>query len=901
MVTSKKWLISGLILGLILIMTLGVFAAAPNKINFQGVLKDSSGNLLTGNYTLTFAIYDVSTGGVALWLEAQSVAVSGGNYTAVLGSTIPLTLAFDKEYWLGLKVGAENEMTPRYQLASAPYAFSSKKAENADQFGGQLPANFAQASHTHNYDSTYVNEGQSDSITGAMIQSGTIVGSDIASDGSMVKSLISGTNVSVVNNNDGTWTINATGGGGGSVAWSNITGIPAGFADGVDDVSAGGGGGDITGVNAGTGLTGGGLNGDVTLSIDFGSGTLQAARGDHNHDSVYSLISHNHYLIYAPIIHNHSAADITSGVLGNQYFSAYSNLLADNRVGTASDQVAAGNHSHFAYSLTTHDHDTSYLGLTAKAADADLLDGLDSSAFSLTSHNHNSDYSTLSHGHFGAGWTGDSQYPGLSLTNDGTGYCLRATTTSGLAIFADSFYNTGIQGSSSSGIGVRGTSVDARGVQGSSGSNDGVAGLSNSGTGVYGESQSGTGIIGSSQSSIGVSGNSIDSAGVYGASDNDAGVSGLSYTVIGVKGSSSEGRGVQGNSYDGEGVAGLSTNNSGVYGQSQYGIGVFGSSTNSFGVKGSSTNNDGISGYSNSGSGIYGESQSGTGVYASSQTGVGVFGGSGNNIGVKGESTGNTGVRGISVGGAGVYGSSTSGDGVLGTSSSSFGVHGTSIDGQAVVGSSTNNDGVAGYSNNNSGVYAESQTGTGVYASSQSGYGVFGSSTSSFAGYFQGGSTSQYTVKIQNPSGLLSKGLYVVGNLFVEGLIGASGLKTFVEPHPTDPTKEIVYVCLEGGEAGTYYRGTATLANGEATITLPDHFGFVTGTEGLTVQLTPKGGWAALYVVSVTPTQLVVKEANGGTGNVSFDYMVNGLRKGFENHQVIQDKEPPAPAVNNNK
>jgi hypothetical protein len=54
--------------------------------------------------------------------------------------------------------------------------------------------------------------------------------------------------------------------------------------------------------------------------------------------------------------------------------------------------------------------------------------------------------------------------------------------------------------------------------------------------------------------------------------------------------------------------------------------------------------------------------------------------------------------------------------------------------------------------------------------------------------------------------------LVVVGDLLV------TGTKNFVHPHPSDPTKEITYAALEGGEAGTYFRGSATLSNGEATI-----------------------------------------------------------------------------------
>src|SRR5207244_3138530 len=41
------------------------------------------------------------------------------------------------------------------------------------------------------------------------------------------------------------------------------------------------------------------------------------------------------------------------------------------------------------------------------------------------------------------------------------------------------------------------------------------------------------------------------------------------------------------------------------------------------------------------------------------------------------------------------------------------------------------------------------------------------------------------------------------------GAVGASGAKHFVEPHPEDPNKVILYSSLEGRTVDTYFRGTA--------------------------------------------------------------------------------------------
>jgi hypothetical protein len=119
--------------------------------------------------------------------------------------------------------------------------------------------------------------------------------------------------------------------------------------------------------------------------------------------------------------------------------------------------------------------------------------------------------------------------------------------------------------------------------------------------------------------------------------------------------------------------------------------------------------------------------------------------------------------------------------------------------------------------------------------------------------------------------------------------------KQFVQDHPLDPTKEIVYVTLEGPEAAIFLRGTAQLVNGEAVLLLPEYFSLISSEEGLlTVYLTPIGEWLQLYVVEKSTKRIIVREAQGKSGQ--FDYIVYAVRKGYEHHQVIQEKAPEGEA-----
>ncbi len=106
-------------------------SAVPKLMTYQGVLKDASGNFLTGTYSMTFRIYSASSGGSALWTETQSsVSASSGKFSVTLGSVTALNLDFGADYWLSMQVGADAEMSPRVRLTSMAYGMRSDYENN---------------------------------------------------------------------------------------------------------------------------------------------------------------------------------------------------------------------------------------------------------------------------------------------------------------------------------------------------------------------------------------------------------------------------------------------------------------------------------------------------------------------------------------------------------------------------------------------------------------------------------------------------------------------------------------------------------------------------------------------------------------------------------------------------
>ena len=104
-------------------------STSTGTIAYQGRLADADGNPLTDTYNMIFRLYDVASGGIFLWEElwtgSNSVQVSDGLFNVMLGSldSIPQSVITGHDsLFLGITVGTDDEMEPRVQLGSVPFA-----------------------------------------------------------------------------------------------------------------------------------------------------------------------------------------------------------------------------------------------------------------------------------------------------------------------------------------------------------------------------------------------------------------------------------------------------------------------------------------------------------------------------------------------------------------------------------------------------------------------------------------------------------------------------------------------------------------------------------------------------------------------------------------------------------
>lgn len=131
----------------------------PDLISFQGILRDSAGEPLSGTFDMVFSFYDADSGGNVLWREEFSsivlpqITIDGGLFTATLGDTFHKTSGSEpdlhtlfgtySDVYLGIQIGVDSEMAPLIQVFSKAYA------KNTWTLGGYVLSDFSLSGHTH--------------------------------------------------------------------------------------------------------------------------------------------------------------------------------------------------------------------------------------------------------------------------------------------------------------------------------------------------------------------------------------------------------------------------------------------------------------------------------------------------------------------------------------------------------------------------------------------------------------------------------------------------------------------------------------------------------------------------------------------------------------------------------
>ncbi len=113
----------------------------PQGLPHQGRLLTGNDQPVTGQVDMTFSLYHQATEGTPVWTEEKTVQVDNGYYALILGdpsdqSVQPITDAdLTGPTYLAITVD-QNEMSPRLQLGTVPYAERADRANSID--GGTI-------------------------------------------------------------------------------------------------------------------------------------------------------------------------------------------------------------------------------------------------------------------------------------------------------------------------------------------------------------------------------------------------------------------------------------------------------------------------------------------------------------------------------------------------------------------------------------------------------------------------------------------------------------------------------------------------------------------------------------------------------------------------------------------
>ena len=129
-----------------LLLTMSVFAQAPEKMSYQAVIRNTSNNLVTTTVGMKISILQATASGTAVYVETQNatpntnglVSIEIGGGTVVSGTMAGINWA-NGPYFIKTETDIDNnasyDVTATSQLLSTPYALYAKSAGNATPSG----------------------------------------------------------------------------------------------------------------------------------------------------------------------------------------------------------------------------------------------------------------------------------------------------------------------------------------------------------------------------------------------------------------------------------------------------------------------------------------------------------------------------------------------------------------------------------------------------------------------------------------------------------------------------------------------------------------------------------------------------------------------------------------------
>ena len=124
-----------------------------------------------------------------------------------------------------------------------------------------------------------------------------------------------------------------------------------------------------------------------------------------------------------------------------------------------------------------------------------------------------------------------------------------------------------------------------------------------------------------------------------------------------------------------------------------------------------------------------------------------------------------------------------------------------------------------------------------------------------------------------------------------QGVINVQSWKGFDIQHPNKPNHRLRHICLEGPEAGVYYRGKGK----GNVIELPDYWKGLIDENTISVHLTPVGNPYVLFVEKIENNKVYIETNWQKSGvDIEYYYMINVSR--IDGEPLIVEYEGSTPA-----